>query len=628
MALLTRFTRVATVAIGAASLCLTYTKAADDPDPWFTKEHKKHVEEDEKPKRSAIPGKEEEKEPTVTIRRTNPSTLVKRMRKELQSVPEANLGKRIALLEQIVYTDRPKEEDIAALEETTELRTNALNAIDTANQPSLSLEDSVKALAPYSQYYLGDSELLVELLKSDFSNRLNDQVSSLSRRNQTTQLALIKTQIDQAGLSKVFGSRIQTSAGEAASSMIAKRWAELLDETTPLPGEAYLVSQLLGHSISKLSLAVEIPANTDPRLSASIVRGLESEWGNEFQLTTLDQREADPEFVLNIDIQNIQSTNTVEERQVGSKIPGAVVEEPNPDFLELVKRYEKAAEAYQSALEHYEILYEDYIEALNNDEYRNAQEDLNQARENLAATPPPVGDNPQQAQAYASAVGQVQTAEAMARSVSQPIAIEPMPPQPHHLKILENIHLVPSTLIISAEETPYEYTEKSLDFVFEAKAPVQLSVPLAQEVNVQSEVSLNQNREWIANEGVSPRDPSVDSGTYSESEYQSALDMFGLEFATSCANELRSLLKSAGHELEAQTNTNSLQDSLLLLSLKTATNDTANLKVGEQELAQLSQLAMDPQTDAKSMRAACLSILLSKTQFAHLADQKRIEQLL
>lgn len=629
MALITRFPSVAAVAIGSASLCLTlaYPQEEPPPDPWFTKEHKRPAQDDATANPTREPATQEEAIP-LSIRRANPASLVKRLRRELQSAPETHLGKRIALLEQIVQTDRPKDSDVAALKDATQRRDAALAAIQTANQPALSIESGIDTLAPHTPYYLGDSTLLVTLLKSDFSNRLDRQVSSLSRRNQTTRLAALKERIEQAGLAQIFGTRIKNSADGAASAMVARRWAELLDQSTPLPGEAYLIGQLLNQSTTKLKLAIEMPATTDPRLGNSIARGLETAWGDTFHLTTSDSRTQPPELVLEIDIDRIQSSKTTQERQVASKIPGAVLEEPNPDFLKLVERYEKAAERYQSALDHYEMMYEDYIEEMNNQEYQDAQEDLSQAKRVLESTPPPSGNNTEQIQAYNEAVGMVETAEAVARSIPQPLAIEPTPPYPHHLEILEDLHLVPSTLIISAEETPYEYTEKTHNYLFQTAAPLRLEVPHFEEVAAQSEVRLDQKRSWIANEGVHPRDPAVADGTYSENAYESALDLFGLEFATNCANELKNLLGSAHQQLKSKTDTNSLSQSLLLLALQSATADSQHLQVEEHELEQLARLASSPQTSATQFRTACLSILLSKTEFSHLADPNKLEQLL
>ena len=627
---ITRFFRAATVAaIGGASLCMHSTQASDkkESDPWFTQEHK-HPFEEKKQTTESITAGGETVEPTVSLTRKSPASLIRRARKELQSVPDSNLGKRITLLQQITNSERPRETELAQLRDLTALRLDALSAINTASQSQTNLSESISALSPYSQYYKGDSNLLVTLLKSEFSTKLDTQVSSLSRRNQATQLAQIKENIHQAGLSPIFGSRIQTSVGQATSSMLARRWAELLDESKPLPGEAFLMSKLLGHDIGKLNVALEIPPTADPRLSNSIARGLQRAWGNNFHFTQIDNREFRPEFILEIDVDRIQSSNTISAREMESTIPGAVVEEPNPDFLDLVERYEKAAENYQVALSHYEVLYDDYIEALNNEEYRDAQQNLQNARETLAITPLPTTPNSVQSREYSAAVAQVQNAEAVANSIPEPMAIEPTPPTPHHHKILEDMHLVPSTIIISAEEAPYVYTEKNIDFAFEAAAPVSLSVPLAKDLSITSKVSLDLDKEWTTNEGVHPRDPAVDSGTYSETEYQSTLDMFGLEFATLCARELNGLITSVKDKWKTQADPNSLEDTLLFLSMKAASSDIAQIGVNERELRELTELALNPQTQPEDFRSACLEILLAKTEFSHLADREKIGQML
>lgn len=599
---------------------LLFAQDETKSDPWFKKDHRKEALEESVDRDSDAPA--------VTLNRINKTTLAKRIHKQLNAVPEADLNQRIGLLEQIVDTGRSKDGDVETLGELRKLKDSALQAIQTASQPDIEIAQSIDVLAPYSNYYRGDSELLVALLKSPFSDRLYDHASGLARRSQTTELANITSKLGAAGLSPILGRGFKSTVGQAATAMIARRWAELSYDKKPLPGEGYLIGQLLGQNIQKLSLAIELPPTADPRLSENITRGIESSWGSAFRLTSSNQREADSEFALKIDVYEIEASSSQKESKIESLIPGAVVEEANPDFIDLVERYEKAAKSYEMAKSTYESMYQDYIEKLDDTEYRDAQQNLGRAKDVLSSTPLPPPGAPTAGSAFAAAQSQYKLAEAMANSVEQPYAVEPTPPHPYHLKILDELYLVPSTIVIGAEETPYEYTEKTLNYQFATEAPITLTSPVFEEVQTSSTVSHNQSREWTKTEGVHPRDPLASTGTYSESEYNSALDLFGLEFATNCSKELTRLLETAVDQLSEKVDMSSLPHSLMMLSLQTATGRNPPIEITEEELAELASLAKDPTVGLVEFRSACLSILLSKTEFAHLAGQEEIARYL
>lgn len=607
--------------LAIALLCpfSTFTSAQDkpEPDPWFTEERERPEVEEET---------NDEEEETVILRKTRPSALVKKLKKDLLAVPESNLNRRISLLEEIVATAQPEPEDQELLAELRNLKSQAIQAVIAASEDSMPLEAGIERLAPYSQFYRGDPTLVVRLLNSDFTTRLKDRVSSLGRLNMVSELSHIESKINEAGLASIYGTQVQQSVSGATATMIARKWEEATRGQKILPAESYLIGQLLKQNDQKLGLAIDIPANADPQLTQNISRSLERRWGEDFRLTSVDARGANPEFLLKIDVGSIRSSHTTKEKTNESIIPGAIIEEPNPDFLKLVEKYEKAAKIYEAELDTYDARYQYYIESLDDSDYRQAQDDLKRAQEILDATPPPAGPEP--SPAYEQAQAHLQIAEATANSVSMPMAIEPQKPYPHHLKILEDLYLVPSTLVISEEKTPYEYTSQELVYKFETEAPISLQSPVLEQIQLQSVVTLNQNRKWTQNLGVDPRDPAVDEGSYSESEYASALDIFGLEFATYCNEELAKLLDSAKKTLSATQQSLELKQVLMLLALEHVTSSGKAPELDEQELSSLAELATDRQTTPAQFRARCLAKLLSKTEFAHLADESKIAQFL
>ncbi len=626
MATLNRYTVIALAAVSAATSPIhnLYAQEAKEPDPWFTQEHERPSDQDEA--KSTVLGQKAKDEPTVVLKRNKPAALVRELQKTLAATPDANLQKRIALLEEIVSTAKPKPANIAQLEALRKLRTEAIQAISIAGEETHSLSSSIESLAPYSQYFKGDAALLVELLGSDFATRLSSQASTWGRRGNTVELAQLETQLQNAGLKTIFGDRVSQSVRGATSSMIARRLEDLSNSADQLPGEAYLMARMLKQDSGKLHLAVNLPAGADRRLVSNVSRSIANKWGDHIQITSYDNRTVRPELVLNIDANSITTSNTKKESQVSSYIAGAVVEKENPDFIALSKRYEKAAQAYQADLRSYEARYKDYIDQLDDVEYKQAQNDLRIAKSILKATPPPSG--PGAHPEWDAALEKVEFAETLANSISAPMAIKPQEPYPHHLKILDELYLVPSTIIESEEETPYEYTKQDINFTFETSAPVTLEIPLAGDVTTQETVSINQTRKWSKNIGVNPRDPQTTEGTYSEAEYESALDLFGLEFGSTCAQKLGPLLQSAEQKLESQTDGSSLPESLLLLAIQEITNDGEQVELSQSELHTLAEIAKDPNVQPKAFRAKCLATFLAKTRFSHLANENEIEKLL
>ncbi|MDQ8186347.1 hypothetical protein [Pelagicoccus sp. SDUM812002] len=587
-----------------------------EPDPWFT-------EEREAPEAGEENSDDEE---TVTLRKTRPAVIVKKLRKELDEVPDIHINRRISLLEEIVTTSKSSPEDQLTLAELRATLEGSLEAITAASSDSMPIEAGIDRLAPYAKYYRADSSLVTRLLNSDFTSRLKERVSSLGRLNMVSELSLIQTKINEAGLASIYGSQVKQSVATAAATRVARRWEELTRGQTTLPAETYLIGQLLKQNDLKLGLAIDLPEDADPSLSRSIERSIASRWGDNFRITDKNERGANPEFVLKIEAGSIQASHTTNEESKQSIIPGAIVEEPNPDFIALVERYEKAAAIYESELDSYDARYQYYIDSLDDTEHRQAQNSLAQAEQKLNNTPPPQG--PGESPEYEAARSEFQTAKSIADSISAPVAIEPQKPYPHHLKILDELYLIPSTIIVSEEKTPYEYTVQELNYQFESKASLTLESPVDEQIEAKSVVSLNQNRKWTQNLGVDPRDPSTDGGTYSESEYSSALDVFGLEFGSYCNAELGKLLEAAKSSLLEQNESLELSQVLLLLALENLASPSSAPQLDEEDLSALAKLATETEITATQFRARCLAKLLSKTSFAHLADAEKIAQVL
>lgn len=619
MASLNCYTTVVLVALCATSVVILpsfYGQDDSEPDPWFTQEHQRpNLAEDE------TSSKEIDKSPAL-IKRTNVSSAVARKSKrELENVPANNLKKRIKLLEDIVSSSKPSDDDIRLLKELKDTRSNAIRAIQEASQSHDSIFNAMELLKTYSSYYKGDTSLLVELIESSFSERLLDLAGSLGRRGETEEIARIKSQLQATGLSPVFEERIEKAATVAMRSMIARQIEDISQSDKQLPGEAYLISRMFNQNSGRLRLAINLPQSADPRLASNITRSIENQWGEHIQTTSLNSRSTVPELILNVDTLGIHVTNTVNERIIQSIVPGTTTEHVNPEFQKLFKRYEKAFKVYQSELSQFEERYAIYLDQMNDSEYL----------ESLQHNPKTEVMDPN---AESSAWGsdstsqQIQGLASYSKSVSKPILNEPQKPFPHHLDILEKLYVIPSTIVSREEEEHYEYTEQALAFVIETEAPVSLQIPQIENLSIQSRVALNQNRRWIKNIGVDPRDPKATAGSYTEDEYESALDIFGLEFGSNCSNVLTQLLQQMSIQLNSMASKDSIEQSLLAVALQSITSNDATEPLTQSELQQLVDFARKDTTSNLAFRAKCLATLLSKTQFAHLANEERIIEIL
>lgn len=188
---------------------------------------------------------------------------------------------------------------------------------------------------------------------------------------------------------------------------------------------------------------------------------------------------------------------------------------------------------------------------------------------------------------------------------------------------------MPSTITTSEESSTYEYASKDLDYQFRATAVVGLKTSAESESVVETAVSLEQNRSWTKNQGVDPRDPTADEGSYSERNVDSALDIFTSEFGARCSQKFGELLNQATQRLSSTNPSSSgLGPALTYLALKSVQPGGTSLALSQAELAKLADLANSPDVTPEQFRLACLESVLAKSQFSQLADPTKLSELL
>lgn len=628
------FQRLRPVSSQAAILTLifaagiTSNAAAQDkqaPDPWFTENRDVTLED-----LAENSLKETDEDTKVSLRAKNPKALVRSLKESLASVSQFDLTKQISILEEIVATIPDKtDEERAALQTLKQKKQAILESIQTVAKGDLSIEDSIAQLGPHANYFKGDSALLVQLLRSPITQRIDSRVRVLSRTENYDGIQELRGVIVANGLESVLGTRLKDAATSSLSDTIANRWQELSNGAALLPGEAYLLGRLLGKNNMKLRLGVSTPESIDDRLESQIARSIESAWGESLEVVPSDQRSIrQNDLVLAIDANQIDSQLFEKTNTVSSTIPGMIVEEPNPVFLELVAKYEKAAKSYQTAMKSYEMQYELYLRQFEDQEYNQAQQQRDLAQEHLNATPSVYanGDvNPD----YFAARENLQLAESLANSLSPSSMPEPAKPLPTHLNVLEELQLEPSTIITSEEQTPYEYVVKDLEYEFKTMASLKLLSPATQTESDPENVSLKQIRTWTKSEGANPRDPAAQEGTFNRDAFNSALDLFCLEFGTRCAKSLALLMRDTSNRLNAtDPESDGLSGAVLYLALANATSERTTRPLSQTELSGLAQLASANGTTLKDLRAAYLKMILQDSPFSEVASEQTLSQLL
>ncbi|MDQ8202305.1 hypothetical protein [Pelagicoccus sp. SDUM812003] len=608
-----------TRAISGAIICFVLSGAAPlfatEPDPWFTQERDSS-------------GGEQEKASTYSLSAKSPRAMLKRIMEAYERTPDSNLTRRISLLEEATATlpDRT-EEQRQTLAELRNIQQGIERVLDQLYDNSLEPSEGLSALAPYVPYLKGDSGLLVRLLDSPFAQRLGDYARAYSRNDRIDDLRQLQTAVEEAGLKDILGSRVAESVNLSLARQIKRDWQKATSQTAPLPGESYLIDTLLGLDETRLPISVSIPENVDEKLADNIRRSIASEWSEAFSLLEDTATGPEPALVLKIDAAPIRTEARESSQVVNSTIPGETIEETNPEFQALVAEYQKAAESYESAMQAYETNYERYLEQFEDGEYDRLQRDFEQAERNLRQTPMSLPGGMAPNPDYSRALAVYDQARSLALSVSPNTFPEPVQPTPHHLKILDELYLVPSTIVISEEADSYKYTAKKLAYRFETEARLSIEASHPAAASPTETVALRQDRIWTANEGVHPRDPSADQGSFSQERLDSALDIFTSEFGARCSEGLDALLDQLIASLSQPENySENIASTLRYLALRASQEDAPTLRLSQQELLRLSALSKENGLSPERFRLACLKMVLEKGGFDPLADEQKLSE--
>lgn len=581
--------------------------AAED-DPWFSKERE-----------VGLPEGEVEKSEALIQKGPNAWTTYQRVLKALKETNEHDLITRISLVEQAMAA-YPKFADKhePLHKELTALLAKIRQDLDQAGRSNQSVEQALDTIAPYRDYFIADTTLLVELLHTKLMASVDEQLRSISRHEDFARIDAIEAKLDAHRLNPILGQRFRSIMTDSLAGRIERRWSKASSGLGSPAGADYLVGRLIEAEDLKLTLKLQTPSNADRTLQSGIKKGLEQGWSRDFRIVTADSTTAKADLILNLVASDIETRVEEQSSILESSIPGKIVEEPNPDFMKLTKKYEKEAKRYEAAMEAYETNYGEYMRQFEDNSGQHLTDMLGGPVTESSAAPTTVSApsgpgaegfvDPRSEPLHESVARNI--AEVQANAISMINIPEPRMPEPLHLAILEELYLTPSTIVISSESTAYEYTTKSLEYTFRSSAELAVATPTGTPIQAKESVNLTQQRNWTQNLGVSPKDPAVSEGDFSDQALNSAKSIFSLEFGARCAKSLDSLLNAAVDTLSRSSSDSDA--TWLALALDVQRNKRSSFQLSARELRELATLAGNDQLSDQDFQTACLRIVAQK----------------
>ena len=581
------------------------TSAGHEPDPWFEE------------RRTASEDVEDRKPAQAPSRKRNARALHRKLIAQYEQIAENDLSERIATLQEAISVapSLGRRHELT-LDELKRIKAGTLDAIEAAGQADISIEKGIETLEGHAEYLLGDPSLSAALQDSVFLDKVGARFRTLGRKGELESIDRIENAFKSSAMYPVVGDRVNTMIRSVLTRIVERRWDSSSRSFQALTSEAFLVGRLTQSEDKKMALHLDFPPDADLRLRSGVQRSVESAWGGRFLVDSSGADRGPSDLVLDVSLGKIQTRKIELQRTVSSSIPGPVTEEPNPDFIAMLDQYKYAAKRYEQALKIYEREYDNFLFHMTDQTYNNAQKDLDRAGSSFAATSSNAWSGGASFE-YQTVADAMPTAETLANSLSALSLPEPMPPTPHHHKILEELQLIPSTLLTQGKATRYEYTSTDLMCVFSSSTDIALSSPADETLRLRGEVSLKQERYWMKNEGVHPNDPYAEPGSYTEAGLSSALDLFGLDFGTKLAAEFGELLGQV--QTPAPTTLRDREDLealLLRLSLAARDHNGDPYSLSNDELKELAGMARSPDSGPNKFRLACLDRILRKSGLA------------
>lgn len=575
----------------------------DESDPWFSETREvKDIAAEEEPSKSLVQTG------------TDSWATYRRIMSDYKNTPDENLNGRIRLLKAAMSSfsksiDKHQDE-LASLEK----KLDSIKAqLSRADLDGLSVEQQIALVSADRRHFLADTTLLIELLNSKLMQSIERKLGALGRNGEFERLERLEQEVATQGLNSIMGDRFETVMRLTLNGHIERRWQKSKVDLGAPAGADYLVGRLINAPGLKLTLRVITPADADEALRTGIRKGIEQRWVNDFNVVMDDQPPRTADLQVEIDLNAIDTQVSEQSATVASTIPGQITEEPNPDFLALSKKYEKAARRFQVALDAYGASYEEYLRQFEDGYGDHLQNQLDSLDDTSAPPPPPSGGPESAGQGESFAESTARNIEEVTSNSAQSISVpEPRMPEPTHLKILEDLYEMPSTIVTSGESTEYQYLQRKLKYTFRSETVLEMKSHTGATLQAKDTVELQQERVWTKNEGVRATDPTVTEGDFSTHAINSAKLLFGLEFGARCARSIGSLLDETASKLQTDPSATDLEKTLLSLSISVQRGDHPKFALNAQELRALARLAEDPTLSNQEFQEECLRLIAKK----------------
>ncbi|MBC2604576.1 hypothetical protein [Pelagicoccus albus] len=510
------------------------------------------------------------------------SSTANKLQHDLKELEAYNLSFRIDVARKILEstpTPRAKKQ----LDRLLQQRATILSAIENAAESSRPISTRLNSLAAYSNYFLADEALAQTLAESEFKRDLADTLSELNKNGALEELSNIATTIKASGLTTPFEDLLHTELDRAIQGKVGK-------QTT---SEAFeiLTARMLGGATPGLGLRIDLQGGSQP-LWPVLKSSLRRTWGSSFQLKfDEDATPADIpiEIFSTIELAPLEEQVAETQKTIESKIPGQATATENPKFAKLLELYENADRDYKDDIERfYDTEHRYYLEEI--DEIRDDSKRLviERARE----------ENPDltEGQILNTSEGARQVEYELKKQVNLRNLSQPQLPEPPHERILEELSKTPPTLHKMGEETPYEYSQRSIEVNFKTTAKLSVSSPLLQSSEVSRQPTTEHNNSWFETIGAHPRDLTAAKGNYSDEARESARKLFLLDFGADCSRQLKAALSELAQKTYATGQQNG-QETLIAkaLAIQLSQQSTQSTKLDTAtKIRLLSEIASSP----------------------------------
>ena len=532
-------------------------------------------------------------------------------------LPKTAITRRLSILESLlIYAPEYSATLEPLIKEVGSTYQEIQKCIVSVAASNMSLFEVKMALQPWSDTISENAEFLDALFSSLWMKGLKNQISYATRNGNFDGVERLNFGDVYSDLDRKISEELEKTIRQSIVAAIERK----IDATTTRedfqPFESYLFGRLIGSSDRKLNVLLDFPGLIDQSLVRQIEQDFQNRWGNSFNILTeagLDESD----LIVSFKIDPTEVKRDEESKKVDSQIPGKTVESPNPKFLQLSNDYSMAARKYESEMKRFELLGNVGFEGYKDDNSGESAALQNQALQNEDPVSMPINSSgsDSSSSAFDSLVSGGGNDIFIIKAEQDQVQFDPgmethRKPEARHLDILERLSEMESVIVDSEDPTPYEYTQKTINFSIRNECNIALKIPYVDGLDSNKKVDLAHNRSWTENTGVHRNDYMVVPGTYSEEAFDSALKLFNLEFGSKITKVFAELLLESEEKIQQGDLKNGMNTQLIGLSLSVLKDPNEPLLLSVEELISIAKSLQNSELETKDLRQFIHSRLL------------------